>query len=124
MTFTEFQASGRDVADLRAFDHIAAQFEDSGKPVPGRVYVDGLYIEGTAGAYCLTIGNSSEAGANLAAMERALFDFAVTEGYVDGPTTEQELVEALQGLMQYVGGWDAPAGHPCRVAADLLARIG
>ncbi len=84
MNFTEFQATGRDVPDLRAFAHIAAQFEDVDSPAPGRVYVDGLYIEGTAGTYCLTIGNHSEASADLSRMERQLFDFAISEGYIEG----------------------------------------
>jgi hypothetical protein len=124
MNFKAFQATGRDVDDLRAFDEVLAQLgEDRTEPMPGRLYLGALYIEGNAGAYCLTVGNFSEAGTDLAAMERALFDFAITEGYAEGPTTEEELIEALRGLMEYVGGWDSPAGHPCRVAADLLARV-
>lgn len=124
MNFKEFQATGKDVPDLRAFDEVLAQLgEDRAEPMPGRLYVGALYIEGTVGAYCLTIGNHTEAGAQLTLMERALYDFAITEGYIDGPTTEEELIEALRGLCDYVGGSDAPAGHPCRVAHDLLSRL-
>lgn len=31
------------------------------------------------------------------------------------------LVDALRGLMNYAGGWDAPTGHPCATARDALA---
>ena len=33
-----------------------------------------------------------------------------------------DLLAALDGLMQYVGGWDAPEGHPCAVAVKALAK--
>lgn len=128
MNFSQFQATGRDVADLREYDEVLAQLgEDRDAPMPGRLYLGALYIElgveNDAPVYHLTIGNRSTMSADLAALERELFDFAVSEGYIDGPTTEEELIDALQGLMNYVGGWDAAAGHPCRIAADLLARI-
>ena len=128
MKFSEFQATGRDVPDIRIVRSIYAAIASDDKPLPGRIYVDDLYIESdvfTDGVqrYFLTIGNSSEASTDLPKLERQLFDFAVSEGYIDGPTTEEELIDALQGLMNYIGGWDAPEGHPCRVAADLLARL-
>lgn len=125
MNFREFQATGRGVPDLRDDDAVAPQLADSDTPLGGRVYLDGLFIErGEGGEYCLTIGNRSEIGKDLAVMERALYDFAITEGYVDGPSIEEELIEALRGLCDYVGGMDAPAGHPCRIANDLLGRLG
>lgn len=34
----------------------------------------------------------------------------------------EELLNALQGLMNYVGGWDSPADHPCGIARDLIAK--
>lgn len=79
MTLTEFRATGRDVAELADILDCAAQ-EAMG---PGRIYMDGgLYIEGTAGHYTLTIGNQSMAG-DLSTLEERLYTFAVSEGYID-----------------------------------------
>lgn len=128
MTFNEFQATGRDVVDLRAYPHfMAARGDDAPTVIPGRMYEGDLYLECMANdsqTYHLVIGNDSRVSADRASLELALFEFAVSEGYIDGPTTEQELIAALQGLCDYVGGSDAPAWHPCRIAHDLLARIG
>jgi hypothetical protein len=33
-----------------------------------------------------------------------------------------ELLDALQGLMNYVGGWDAAADHPCGKARDAIQK--
>jgi hypothetical protein len=33
-----------------------------------------------------------------------------------------ELLDALQGLMEYVGGWDAAADHPCGKARDAITK--
>jgi len=33
-----------------------------------------------------------------------------------------ELLDALRGVMQYTGGWDADPPHPCGKARDVLAR--
>ena len=80
MTFEQFQATGRDVADLATIPHCAAQ-EMHG---PGRVYLDTewpLVIEGCNG-WCLTIGNSTESSLVLEDLERDLYAFAVAEGYV------------------------------------------
>ena len=33
-----------------------------------------------------------------------------------------ELLDALQGLMEYVGGWDAAADHPCGKARDAIQK--
>lgn len=132
MRFAEFQAMGRDVADLRTIPTIAAQLdldlEGVDSPAPGRIYLDGLFIQSDTFSdgkqhWFVTISNGGSESLHLVDCERELFEFAVSEGYIDGPTTEQELVDALQGLMEYVGGWDAKAGHPCRVASDLLARL-
>ena len=81
MTFEQFQATGRDVPDLQAYRHIYAQMGYD-RAVPGRVYQDELFIEGVAGTYCLTIANEGWQGADLERMERALYDFAVGEGYI------------------------------------------
>lgn len=37
---------------------------------------------------------------------------------------ERQLLEALKGLMNYVGGWDADATHPCGVAAKTIKEFG
>lgn len=34
-----------------------------------------------------------------------------------------EALQILRVLMSYVGGWDAPADHPCGIAAAFLARF-
>jgi hypothetical protein len=36
--------------------------------------------------------------------------------------TAPELLDALQGLMEYVGGWDAAADHPCGKARDAITK--
>ena len=33
-----------------------------------------------------------------------------------------ELLDALQCLANYVGGWDAPDGHPCAIARAAIAK--
>lgn len=87
MTLDEFRATGRNVPDLGAIDHIAA----SGQSGPGRTYLDDtLFIEQlprrvcSVGPvrWCLTIGNSQRV-ASLATLERDLYEFAVSEGYIN-----------------------------------------
>lgn len=34
----------------------------------------------------------------------------------------QELLEALQDLLNYAGGWDAPADHPCGRARAAIVK--
>ena len=81
MTFAEFQATGRVVEDLAAVPTLHVQEVETG---PGRIYLDGdLYIAGAAPTYCLTIGNSSRCSSDLEALERELFEFAVSEGYAE-----------------------------------------
>ncbi len=33
-----------------------------------------------------------------------------------------ELLAALEGLMNYVGGWDEKPTHPCGIARDAIAK--
>ena len=33
-----------------------------------------------------------------------------------------DLLAALRGLMEYTGGWDSPADHPCGIARDALTK--
>lgn len=37
------------------------------------------------------------------------------------PRMEKQMVAALRRLMDYVGGWDEKASHPCGQARDALA---
>ncbi len=41
---------------------------------------------------------------------------------VSDRVSAEDLHLALKGLMQYVGGWDEKPGHPCYMAAEMLAR--
>lgn len=88
MTFAQFQATGRDVADLSAIASCAAQ-ELGGA---GRIYLDDewpLVIEtDLARGWVLTIGNSSECYGVLFDAERELYEFAVSEGYISIPETK------------------------------------
>ena len=88
VNFAQFQATGRDVADLGGIPEIAAQGEFSG--IAGRVYAGGLFIEkGARGTWVLTIGNCSNTARALHALEHQLYCFAVSEGYVDGEETAE-----------------------------------
>lgn len=84
MTLDEFRATGRDVADLSTIEHIACSGIESGS---GRTYLeDTLFIErDTLPYWSLTIGNWSASYSDLAAAEAKLYEFAVSEGYIDGP---------------------------------------
>lgn len=76
MTFKDFVASGRDVADLG--EEIAGM-----EGVAGRVYVaeGGLHIERYGSDWLLTIYNDQIEG-DLPTLERELYDFAMIEGWV------------------------------------------
>lgn len=81
MTFEEFQATGKDCVDISIYEHLEAQ----GLSGAGRIYAEELCIEGIAGSYCLTIGNTSiseTTSDSLQMMERKLYDWAVDEGYL------------------------------------------
>jgi hypothetical protein len=79
MTFEEFQATGRDVADLGAIEHIAA----SGATGPGRVYMDELFMYQPAPlGWCVPIGSHEGLFGDVVSAERALYEFAVSEGYI------------------------------------------
>jgi hypothetical protein len=85
MTFTEFQATRRDVEDLGTIEHIAG----AGVQGEGSTYLDDqLFLEcATCGTmvpvYTLTIGNYTESTEDLERLERELYEFAVSEGYVE-----------------------------------------
>ena len=78
MTFAEFQATGRHVSDLGAIEHIAACGIDG----PGRVYADDLFIQYAPTGWDVSVGSDVRAFGKLADAERALYEFALSEGYV------------------------------------------
>jgi len=89
MTFEEFQATGRDCADLGAALE-DARWEGE-PPARGRIYCDALYIERTTTPqwghhngyeWYLLIGRSDRFG-ELEDLEQRLYRFAVSEGYCD-----------------------------------------
>jgi hypothetical protein len=55
---------------------------------------------------------------------------SVTRGWNDGEdaanarllASAPELLAALRGLMQYVGGWDESGDHPCAIARAAIAK--
>lgn len=83
MTFEQFQASRREVADLQTalgFDH------DVTTGMPGFIYADGYYIEKRAPhwpegshAYRLCLGNWDDIGDDLERFERKLYEYATPQ---------------------------------------------
>lgn len=86
MTFEEFQAT-RKWSDDIATAIGSAQWGDDGTAC-GQIYAGSLYIESAlhidsaTGKYVLTIGNVQKFG-DLEALERDLYDFAQSEGYLE-----------------------------------------
>lgn len=81
MTFQQFQATGRDVDDLREVD--PDHFGDYDYIVNGRVYCDRLWTVPcvTSGiGWCTIIGNCEFQHGNLELIELKLYHFAVSEG--------------------------------------------
>lgn len=68
------------------------------------------------------------AGAKVATIRTAEMHGAAAINNEAGETITQavndhdELLDTLEALAQYVGGWDAPISHPCGRAAALLKR--
>lgn len=79
MTLDEFRATGRDVPDLGAIEHIAA----SGQSGPGRVYQDELFIVRAEHTWRVPVGNVEIDCARLTDAEEELYRFAVSEGYIN-----------------------------------------
>jgi hypothetical protein len=75
MTFEQFQASGRDV------DDVGPIIQDEGyMGIPGRIYVGFLNIERMPDGTWSTVINNRETAGNLVDCERALYEFAISEG--------------------------------------------
>lgn len=92
-TFASFRETGRDVPDLRADPNLADRYwKGQIAPVPGRVYLDYLFIErrppegwpnGAAGEwYLATNGQAEWLTDDLEKLEALLYAFAVDEEYV------------------------------------------
>ncbi len=74
LTFEEFQATGRDVRDLREIEDFAG-CEVPEECQPGRLYADDLYIEREPdGRWYLHINNVHWLGEPLADLEKHLYD--------------------------------------------------
>ena len=78
MTLNQFRSTGRDVSDLGAIEHIAACGIDG----PGRVYAADLFIQYAPTGWDVSVGNDVRTFGKLADAERALYEFALSEGYV------------------------------------------
>lgn len=113
MKFAEFQATGRDVADLNTIPHIAAQGVEGLSA--GRVYHGDLYIEGTAAdGYSLTLGNA-QFSAELETLEHTLYAWAAGEGYLIA-----ESINANREVQAYVNGVYYPGRGACPEFVRLL----
>jgi hypothetical protein len=90
MTFEQFQATGRDVPDLRDCEDssIWDAYEFATRRVPGRVYAGNAYIERQGDRWYCQIANTEMVDANRAKVERFLYDWALSEGYFDGQITQ------------------------------------
>lgn len=76
ITFKQFQASGREVANLA--DYVYADF--GAAPRPGRVYMDGRYfIERMGASWCLNLENLGFASSSIEKIEVRLYDWMLTE---------------------------------------------
>lgn len=84
LTFAEFRASGRDVADVRRL--LPDQYDAR---TPGRIYAGQLVIEDSQGAssgrWMLTISNGSRCSNQLKTLERELYDWGVAEERIPAP---------------------------------------
>jgi hypothetical protein len=81
MTFKQFQATGHDVADL---SQVIGNGQEELEGKPGRVYLDGLYIEREPdGRWYLLIENEDWLGEPLVTLEQHLFRYASDSGLVD-----------------------------------------
>ncbi len=87
LTFAEFQATGRAVADLVA-EGVEEQPLDDDLPIPGRVYEGGLHIEerpsqgwpnGRPERWFLILSNADWLSDDLEALERELYQYYLSE---------------------------------------------
>lgn len=120
MTLHEFRATGRDVADLQTALP-TNEFYDSGKPRPGRVYLDNCYIEKSdkpEKPYYLMIDHDEYEGA-LADLEVALYEWALH----NFPDEMQVVTGALEGFEATVDGYERllPGGEEVLL---IRSRVG
>ena len=80
MTFEQFQATRTHCDDLgKALNDARWEFEPA--PAKGNLYLGCLYLEAFGDEWLLVIGNTEARSADLEALERDLYNFAVSEGY-------------------------------------------
>jgi hypothetical protein len=103
MLFKEFQATGEDCADIGT-----AIGEEMLIGATGRVYMGKLYIEKYATQWHLCIANCDAVG-ELADLEAQLYDWALSEGYLDDAieSLADEALNAACLLIQQRVGQDA-----------------
>jgi hypothetical protein len=121
MTFAEFRATRRDVADVRGME-AGTYLEDVSEPQPGLVYLDQLIIEQRApwwpvlDGYRLTIANQRYGGHVLYELERRLYEFACSEGMCgEEPAIPKEPTEVDSIL--------AAADMQARLTLGQLAKV-
>lgn len=73
IAFSAWQATGKDVPDLRDHEDEIGTIGMDDKPYPGRLYNPG-YMEIVEGGWMVTVGNHSEIFAELADAEKMLWD--------------------------------------------------
>lgn len=79
LTYREFIATGRPVPELAVAINPADDVTG-----PGRVYADRVFMIGTdAAGYSLVIGNIETTADRYEILERALYEFAASEGYLE-----------------------------------------
>ena len=88
MTFEQFQASGRDVADLAKALHPIYGADYFNGITPGRIYDNGLFIERRGDGWYLDLDDCGDANlyyqsANLAELEELLYNYGLDNSYFD-----------------------------------------
>lgn len=84
ITFEQFQATGRDVADVELGPDLDRD-EDGGQPepdpvrVPGRIYLDRFEVILLDGRWQTILGRTTHCSPHLPAIERLLYDFALAQ---------------------------------------------
>src|SRR6516225_1651073 len=136
LTFADFQATGRDVADLTELAVYFGQGRDlklirkDAKPAPGRAYLDdSLFIERVGNddwrlrlhnGRKYTVIDSGQIGReymvsdeSLAYLEALLYDFALSQGMIDIDGIVEDLLLAIVDTVHEVLG----------IADDCKARV-
>lgn len=78
MNFENFQATRKAVEDVNEAVGIGAD-----EPCSGFVYQSDLHIFGMGDQYLLVIGNVQKVSADLAELERDLYEYGLSEGMLE-----------------------------------------